>query len=75
MTNKSPYIPYPQYKPRKDEAFTDFLVLYPNPSHNQRPNSPLYIADIMCWNGDKFCYYNSNHRPVYWARLPKFPEE
>ena len=74
MTDKSPWLPYPRYHPRKEDAFIDFVVLYPNPAHNSRENAPKYIADVMCWNGEKFCYFNPNHRPVYWARLPKYPE-
>lgn len=67
------WLPYPQTAPLPTERYTDFAVLYPNPHYTGREGCQRYIPDIMTWNGERFQYYNPQHRPLYWCRLPKFP--
>lgn len=69
------WMPYPQYTPQKSEQYKDFVVLYPYTNLTAREGSRKFVADIMCWDGENFIYHNPKHKPVYWGRLPSFPED
>ena len=71
----SRWLPYPQTHPEKSESYMDFPVLYPNPRYSGRPGSARYVLDIMCWNGEKFMYFDPGRKPLFWLRPPSITEE
>lgn len=66
---------YDNCHPRTNERYTDFIVLYPNPHYSGREGCLRYIPDVQTWDGEKFQYFKPAHRPVFWCRLPKFPNQ
>ena len=79
MMNKGPWRKYPRYRPIDTEEIQDYVVLVKNPYYiNKSPNSnkPKYWPELAVWHNGRFLDFKYNElKPVYFARLPKFPEE
>ena len=79
IMNKGPWLKYPQYRPGQAEELKDFIVLELNPYYIEKQNNssrPKYWPVLATWHNGRFIDFHYNElKPVYFARLPKFPEE
>lgn len=79
VMNNSPWRKYPRYRPTEAEEQKDFVVLELNPYYIEKvPNSsaPKYWPVLAVWRNGRFVDFRYNElKPVYFARLPKYPEE
>lgn len=78
MSN-GPWLKYPRYRPTDAEELKDFVVLEYNPYYVKKSGNssrPKYWPVLATWANGRFVDFKYNElKPVYYARLPKYPED
>ena len=79
VMNNGPWRKYPRYRPAESEELKDFIVLELNPYYLKKTtnsSTPKYWPVLAIWHKGRFLDFHYNElKPVYYARLPRYPEE